>query len=232
MARQKTVLITGINRGFGIELCKQLSKKNYAIFGICKHMENNDELIKLTKRFPYIKLFYTDITKLDSLELIADELSQQPIDIIINNPRIIGNKAATIHDITDEEFLEAFKTNTLAPLHICRTFYKSIMAGIDKKFICISSNKASNTNTQFGGFYSYRASKAAMNALMRSMAFDLHKDGIKVLILAPGVIKTTIVASEAITEETSVTGMIEVIENFTGTEIAPFVNYKGLTVPW
>ena len=233
MPKQKTVLITGVSRGIGLEFCQQLSKNNYVVIGLCRDINNADKLLALTKRFPYMKLFNADVTDPLSLEVIEDELGKKPIDIIINNAAILGNKNATLATITDEEMYSSFKTNTLAPLNIVKTFYASLLAGTDKKVVNISTCMASPASNSEGGYYSYRTSKAALNALMKSLAIDLQKDGIKVLQLHPGWVKTDMGTDAApLTAAESVTGMIQVIEHFSGEQIAAFLDYQGKPVTW
>ena len=233
MDKQKTVFITGTNRGLGLEFTKQFSKKNYLVFGCCRNLQNATELRKLTKRFPYIKLFQADITNSLDLEAIADELGNQHIDILINNAGVSGDHNENLENLTEESLLSVFKTNTIAPFNVIKFLYKNILAGQEKKIVNISSSMASISKNTTGGSYSYRSSKASLNALMKTLAIDLQKVDIKVLLLHPGWVKTDMGTDQAqLTPEQSVEGMLQIIENFTENEPAPFLNYKGETLPW
>jgi NAD(P)-dependent dehydrogenase (short-subunit alcohol dehydrogenase family) len=233
MVKQKTVFITGSNRGLGLEFTKQLSKKNYAVFGCCRNIQSATDLMKLTKRFPYIKIFQGDINNNLDLEAIAEEIGQQPIDILINNAGISGNNNETLESLSEDNFLEVFKTNTIAPLRVIKCLYKNILAGQEKKIVNISSGMGSISQNTSGGFYTYRSSKAALNALIKALAIDLQKEGIKMLLLHPGWVKTDMGTNQApLTPEQSIEGMLQVIESYIGNEPAPFLNYKGETIPW
>ncbi len=233
LIKQRTILITGVNRGLGLEFIKQYSKNNYQVFGCCRNLKAATELLSLTKRFPYMKLFQADVTNQLDLEAIAEELGETPIDILINNAGTYGNNNETIETFTEESMQATFKTNTLAPLTLIKFLLKNILSGQEKKIVNISSNMASISNNTTGGAYAYRASKAALNAVMKSIAIDLQKVGIKILLMHPGWIKTDIGTDEGIlTQQESVESMIKIINSYAGKEIAPFLDCNGKIIPW
>ena len=110
----RTIFITGANRGLGLEFTKQYSANNYKVFGCCRDLENATELMHLMKRFPYMKIFQGNISNQLELEAIAEELEQQPIDIIINNAGVFGNHQNTLEEILMVELIETFKINAVA----------------------------------------------------------------------------------------------------------------------
>ncbi len=233
LIKQRTILITGVNRGLGLEFIKQYSKNNYQVFGCCRNLKAATELLSLTKRFPYMKLFQADVTNQLDLEAIAEELGETPIDILINNAGTYGNNNETIETFTEESMQATFKTNTLAPLTLIKFLLKNILSGQEKKIVNISSNMASISNNTTGGAYAYRASKAALNAVMKSIAIDLQKVGIKILLMHPGWIKTDMGTDEGIlTQQESVESMIKIINSYAGKEIAPFLDCNGKIIPW
>lgn len=229
----KSVLITGANSGIGLEFTIQYLKADYQVFCCCLDLDDCEELKKMTKRYPYLKLYQTDVTNPQHLEALEGELEGIPIDILINNAGTFGLHDEFLSDLSTDNLLDVYRTNTIAPLKMIESLIPSLCRGTEKKVVTITSYMASISQNVAGGAYAYRGSKAALNAVMRSAAIDLEELGIKVLLLHPGWVKTKMGTHEAtLTPEESVGGMMEVIEAYDGSQLAPFLNYQGKTIPW
>lgn len=235
MQEPKGLLITGANKGLGLEFVQQYSAKKYQVYCCCRDLKRCDALLKIARRFPYVKVFQVDVTNADQLAGLADELKDKPIDIILNNAGIYGPRDEYIgaNPIEVSSMLEVFNTNAVAPLKITEAFIANLCLGKDRKVVAISSEMGSIAGNRSGGSPAYRASKAALNAIMKTMSIDLGELGLKVLMLHPGWVKTDMGTDAApLSPEESVTGMIEVIEKFDGSKNGQFLDYKGEEIPW
>lgn len=235
MQEPKALLITGANKGLGLEFVRQFSEKKYQVYCCCRDLHKCGALLQLARRFPYIKVFQVDVTNTEQIEALADELKDKPLDVLINNAGIFGVRDEHIggDPIDVNSMLEVFKTNAIAPVKITEALLPNLCLGKDKKIVAISSSMGSLNNISTGGDPAYRASKAALNALMKTMSFDLRELGLQVLLLHPGWVKTDMGTNAApLSPAESITGMIKVIESFSGNSEAMFLNYKGEPVPW
>jgi len=236
MQEPKGLLITGANKGLGLEFVQQYSVKKYQVYCCCRDLKRCDALLKIARRFPFVKVFQVDVTNEEQLAGLADELKDKPIDIIINNAGIYGPRDAHIgaEPISAASMLEVFNTNAVAPLKVTEAFIPNLCLGKDRKVVAISSEMGSISGNSSGGSPAYRASKAALNAIMKTMALDLGGElGIKVLMLHPGWVKTDMGTDAApLSPEESVSGMITVIDNFDGSKNGQFLSYKGEELPW
>lgn len=235
MQEPKSLLITGANRGIGLEFVQQYSEKNYQVYCCCRDLKHCDALLKIARRFPYVKVYQVDITNTDQLAGIADELKDKPIDILINNAGIYGAADEYIgaNPIDAAGMLAAYNTNALAPLKVTEAFIPNLCQGKDKKIVAISSEMGSISQNKTGGSPAYRASKAALNAIMKTMSIDLNELGLKVLVLHPGWVKTDMGTDAApLTAAESVAGMMAVIAQFDGSKNGQFLTYKGEELQW
>lgn len=236
MQEPKTLLITGANRGLGLEFVSQFSQKNYQVYCCCRDMKTCDQLLTIARRYPYVKVYQVDVTNEDQLSGLADELKNKPIDILLNNAGIYGPAGENIgaEPIDKEGMINTFLTNALAPLKISEAFIPNLCMGKDRKVVSVSSKMGSISCNTSGGSPAYRSSKAALNAIMRTMAVDLQDLGLKVLLLHPGWVKTDMGTDNApLSTEESISGMIKVIENYTGENLDEmFMDYTGEKIPW
>jgi NAD(P)-dependent dehydrogenase (short-subunit alcohol dehydrogenase family) len=242
MQEPKTVLITGANRGLGFEFVQQLSAKKYQIYCCCRDLSKCSELMILGKRFPYIKIFQVDITEVDAVAALVDELKQKPIDILIHNAGIYtkqqtasGQEVEYIGaaEISLSALQQSLATNAIAPLKLTEALIPNLCLGKDKKVVAISSIMGSIANNDSGGSVAYRMSKAALNAAMHTLALDCKELGLSVLLLHPGWVKTQMGTEAApLTPAESVSGMLQVIERCSLADSGKFLDYQGEPVLW
>ena len=224
-----TVLITGANRGIGLEFAHQYAAAGYRVHAACRAPGSADALASLGER---VTLHALDVTDHAGIEALAAGLENEAIDILINNAGIYG-EGQEFGEIDYAAWLEVMRVNTLAPLKMAECFLPHLEAGKMKMIASLTSRMGSIAENDAGGVYIYRASKAALNAAARSLALDLAPRGITVIVFHPGWVKTDMGGPRALIDaETSVAGMRAVIEGAGPKDSGRFFNYDGAEVPW
>ena len=224
-----TVLITGANRGIGLEFARQYAEAGYRVHAACRAPGSADALASLGER---VTLHALDVTDHAGIEALAAGLENEAIDIVINNAGIYG-KAQEFGKIDYASWQEVMRVNTLAPLKMAECFLPHLEAGKMKTIASLTSRMGSIADNSAGGVYIYRSSKAALNAAARSLALDLAPRGITVIVFHPGWVKTDMGGPGALIDaETSVAGMRAVIEGAGPKDSGRFFAYDGAEVPW
>lgn len=235
---KSTVFITGANRGIGIEFAKQYLRDGYKVLATYRDAGTAAELKRLKGD---IKRFCLDITNIEEVQKVKEEIKDEPIDILINNAAIHGpaDKSATFGQIDIDSWLEVMKTNVFYTTKLTEILFDLIKKGKQKKIVFISSRAGSISERGnlphhlHGGSYIYRSSKAALNSAAQSLAFDYTNQGINVIVLHPGWVKTRMAGDEAdISVEKSVKGMKEKIDSFKPYMNRTFYNYDGKVIAW
>ena len=234
-AISKTVLITGANRGLGLELVKQYLEDDWSVLATSRSPHNDEELKKLTPTYSSLEIKKLDVTNDMDLENLASELSNLPIDLIINNAGVLGDpEMQRMGSFNFDSALDIFNTNALGPLRVAQAFYNNLKAGDEKKLINISSIVGSIELTS-GNIYFYRASKAALNMMMHNLAREAKKDKIIIGLIHPGVLDTDMTAPFSIDKipvQHSVQGIKKIIDSFDLEMSGSFLNHKGARLPW
>ena len=224
-----TVLITGANRGIGLEFARQYAEAGYRVHAACRAPGSADALAALGERVTPHAL---DVTDHAGIEALAAGLKNEAIDILINNAGIYG-EAQDFGKIDYAVWERVMRVNTLAPLKMAECFLPHLEAGKMKMIASITSRMGSIAENDSGGVYIYRASKAALNAAARSLAVDLAPRAITVIVFHPGWVKTDMGGAGALIDaETSVAGMRAVIEGAGPKDSGRFFAYDGAEVPW
>lgn len=228
-----TILITGSNRGIGLELVKQYAEQNWQVHACCRKPEKASELNKLAQQFDNITLHQLDVTNQQQLESLAESLINTPIDILFNNAGIYGQSDAYFGNTHTHEWLDCFHINTIAPIKVCEAFVEHVANSELKTIAAMSSKMGSMADNGSGGSYVYRSSKAALNAAMLSTAIDLKPKKIKVAILHPGWVKTDMGGPNAeITTQSSVTQLQKILSTLTLDTSGSFFEIDGSKIPW
>jgi NAD(P)-dependent dehydrogenase (short-subunit alcohol dehydrogenase family) len=219
----KTAVITGANRGIGLALAQQLHEKGWDIIAICRSESEEIENIA-SMVFSGI-----DVTDLGQLQQVKSMIGEQQIDLLINNAGLLGDDV--LGEIDYDSMREQFEINTLAPLMVTETFLSNLVEG--SKVANITSRMGSIADNDSGGRYGYRASKAAFNAVGKSLAEDLKIRGIAVAQLHPGWVQTRMVNFNGlISTEESAAGLIERIEALDLSNTGGFWHSNGEQLPW
>lgn len=231
----KTMLITGANRGIGLEFCKQYAAAGWRVIACCRTPGKADALNELAKQYPVqIEVHALDVTDHAQIEQLSRTLSGEAIDLFINNAGIYPSSDMKGFGHTDyAEWMEAFNINAMAPLKMVEAFIEQIARSQLKRIITITSQMGSVDDNSSGGSYLYRSSKAAANMVAKSLAVDLKGRGITSVAFNPGWVLTDMGGPNAmITVEQSVSDLRKVIDGLTLADTGKFIGNDGVVIPW
>ena len=222
------ILIIGANRGLGLEFAKQYSNENHNVFATTRSKNDSKEL-NLIKN---IKVFELDLNSDESLDNFVQDISSQKIDILIHNAGIFRDEQLK-EDLDINAWMNEMRINAVVPIILARKLKSNIQMSSDKKIIFISSQMGSIDDNYSGRFYFYRSSKSALNSAAKSLSIDWKEDGISILILHPGWVKTDMGGINAKLEiPDSISQMIRVIRDLNLDNSGSFVNYAGKKLEW
>lgn len=242
-ANAATVLITGSNRGIGLEFARQYAELGWDVIATSRTPADDDDLQALAKEHDNLRIEALDVSDHDQIDALAAKLEGTSIDVLLNNAGILGGgrDVQTIGNIDFESMEQVYKTNAIGPMKMAEAFLEHVAASEQKKIAVITSGTASLTNVQASPFYQalylYRMSKTAINMGYRALAVELAPRGISVGILAPGVVETRLLqqagyGGRGMTTEESVKGVIRNIKNLGPDTSGQYIIYTGDTVPW
>ena len=220
----KTYLITGTNRGIGLEYCRQLQAQGHNVIAVCR--SPSEELSSLGVQIePDI-----DLTSDKAVQDLVARLDGKQIDVLINNAGII--ERITLDNLDFESIRRQFEVNAIAPLRLTSALLPNLTSG--SKVILMTSRMGSIGDNTSGGSYGYRMSKVALSMAGKSLAQDLKSRGIAVAILHPGLVKTrmTNFTDSGITTETAVKGLLARIEELNLDNTGTFWHSNGEILPW
>lgn len=222
-----TVLITGTNRGIGLEFTRQYAEAGWRVYACCRDPHTATALQSLADQYPNLSIHALDVGDLSQITQLSKQLEAVPIDILINNAGIYPESTDT------QTWLNAFKINTIAAFEMVKSFTPNLRKGQLRKIATLSSKMGSIDDNGSGGSYGYRTSKAAANMMMKSLSIDLAPEGIAVVTLHPGWVLTDMGGPNAlINTQTSVSGMRRVIDKLSLTNSGQFIAYDGQQIPW
>jgi NAD(P)-dependent dehydrogenase (short-subunit alcohol dehydrogenase family) len=228
-----TLLITGANRGIGLELTKRFAADGWTVIATCREPQSATAL----KAIAGVTVEALDVTDYAAVDKLAQTYHGTAIDLLLNNAGIYGNRDGALSVSDFDIYLEVLRVNSVAPMKMALAFLPHLQAaqsrsGGGAKIATISSRMGSISETR-GGSYAYRASKAAINAGMRNLALDLKSSGISCITLHPGWVKTDMGGAGAdIDVATSAAGLKTVIDGLTLRDTGKFYNYDGGEIPW
>ena len=230
----KTILITGTNRGIGLEFVKQYLGEGCQVIACCRNPGKAEELQSLKGAYPdTLDIYRLDISNFEMIEELSNTLKNIPIDILINNAGVYGGNNNSFQNIDYQDWSSTFKVNCMSALKISECFIENINSGSERKMIFLSSQMGSIDDNGSGGCYIYRSTKASLNAVVKSLSVDLRYRNISTLILHPGWVLTDMGGPNAqITAEVSVAGMRKVIKDLSMKNSGSFLDYEGLPILW
>lgn len=225
------LFITGANRGIGLEMVKQFAQSNWQISACCRNPETATELSALAQANADIKLYALDVTDYQAVANLASQLKDTSFDLLINNAGIYGPKGSSLDNLDLEAWRQVFETNTIAPLKLIQAFTPHVAASQGKRIAVLSSKMGSISDNQSGSAYIYRSSKTALNQVIKSLSIDLSPQGIQVIALHPGWVRTEMGGPNGLIDTTeSVTGLKNVMTSEIKT--GHFYNYDGSEIAW
>jgi NAD(P)-dependent dehydrogenase (short-subunit alcohol dehydrogenase family) len=231
----KTTLITGANRGIGLEFVRQYAADGWRVLACRRLPEKSTALNKLAAQSPeLIKIHALDVADPAQIDQLGQALATESIDLLLNNAGIYPDSDKNDFGHTDyAEWMQAFRINTMAPLKMAETFAPHIARSKQKTIVTITSKMGSISDNSSGGSYLYRSSKAAVNMVIKSLAIDLKPNGITAVVFHPGWVKTDMGGPSAmISAEKSVSGIRNMIAKLTLADSGKFFAYDGAEIPW
>ena len=218
-----TVVITGANRGMGLEFVKQYLAKGEKVIALCRN--TSDELSQTSAKV----IDKVDVGSPECLEKILPVLSDLKIDLLINNAGVLANETLEHMSVTTLEY--QFRVNAIGPLMVTQMLRKQLVKGA--KVALITSRMGSVTDNTSGGRYGYRMSKAALNIAGVSLAHDLKEQEVAVALLHPGYVQTEMVNNSGdISAAVAVERLRRRIEELNLENTGTFWHSNGEVLPW
>lgn len=222
-----TVLITGANRGLGLEFARQYSQDGWSVIGTARKPGEANEL-KATGA----QVLQLDVLDQDSVDMMAGLLDGKPIDLLINNAGIFPRESAILK-VDLDDYSRTLAVNTIGPVRVTQALLDNLRRGHRKQIVNMSSALGSIGDNSRGGFYGYRESKAALNMFTRTLAAELGPDGFICLAIHPGWVATDMGGPNApLTPERSVSAMKAVIDGLQAEDNGRYRAYTGEEVAW
>jgi NAD(P)-dependent dehydrogenase (short-subunit alcohol dehydrogenase family) len=231
----QTVLITGANRGLGLEFCRQYAADNWGVIAACRTPSAATELSALALKYSNLQIEKLDVADFAQINALSKRLANESIDVLLNNAGVYGDKPDHGFGRLDYQAWSAtLAVNTMAPVKMAEAFLPQLERSDKKLIVTVSSLMGSMTDNTSGGSLLYRSSKAGVNAVMKSLSIDLRPRSIGVLILHPGWVRTDMGGKNALIDvEESIAGMRRQIETFKLDQSGSFVRYDdGYLMPW
>lgn len=232
-AKMATILITGTNRGIGLEFTKQFLQRGDRVIATCRDLDAADALRELQDKFDGLQLMQLDVASTDSMREFVQKLDGTAVDVFINNAGVYGPANLKFGEIDGQVWASVLQVNSIAPLILSQMLMPNLRAGKDKNMVYLTSKMGSIADNSGGGSYIYRSSKTALNSAVKSLAIDLASEGFIAAVLHPGWVQTDMGGPNALIDtKTSVAGMMKVIEGLSSERSGNFYNYDGSVIPW
>ena len=226
-----TVLVTGANRGLGLEFVRQYAGRGAEVIATCRDPAAAAELQVLAREGP-VAVHPLDVNDAAGCARVVTALKGRPIDVFICNAGI-NSKPVDIAGVDEAALVAAMRTNVMAPMRLVALLADQVAASAERRMVFLGSRMGSMGANDRGGGYVYRASKAALHAVVRSLSIDLAPRGIICVLLHPGAAKTAMAGARGTVEVAdSVRGMLAVIDGAGSAESGRFFNYTGEEIPW
>jgi len=226
-------LITGANRGIGLEFVRQLAERGDDVEATARVPRSARELQALAQAHSgRVRVHACDVASNGSVVALGHALSGTPIDVLVNNAGVMGTEDP-LGSFKFEEFLETLNVNALGAVRVTQALLPNLRAGQGRRLIHITSGLGSIGDNRSGGYLDYRMSKAALNMLAVTLARDLGPEGFISIALQPGWVQTDMGGPGARTPvEDSVGGMLKVIDGLGPSDNGRFLGWSGSEMPW
>lgn len=216
-------IITGANRGIGLELCRALNERGYAVTALCRKPGAELDALPVDVHAGF------DVTDDDAVTAFAGTVAPDSIDLLINNAGIL--QSTSLENLDFDSMRRQFEVNALGPLRVTHALIPALRRGA--RVALITSRMGSIADNDSGGSYGYRMSKAALNIAGVSLAKDLEPKGISVAILHPGYVKTEMTGNSGLIEAPeAASGLLERIDGLTPENSGSFWHSNGDSLPW
>ena len=223
-----TLLITGANRGLGLEFARQYAAEGWTVIAGCRRPDEAADLRALQG----VEVHAVDVAEATEVASFRAAVGERPLDLVIANAGVYGGDAqGKLADIDFAAWANTLAVNTLGPLRIAAAFADNLAAA-KGKLVGLTSQLGSIAESS-GGLYAYRSSKAGLNAAFRSAAIELKPRGVTAMVMHPGWVQTDMGGSAApVTPEASIRGMRAVIAALSLEDAGTFRAFDGRVIPW
>jgi len=245
----KNVLITGCNRGIGLELVKhylKLASPPTNLLATFRDEKSSEELLKMAEENANLHALKFDIVKRDTFAAFASQVSDivkdQGLNLVIQNSGYLADNRE-LDNITPEDMIYSYEVNCVGPLFLTRELLPLLKAAVSKDkplftvdnaaCVLMSTAVASIAENSGGKIYPYRCSKTGLNMAMKSLSVDLKDTGILIMAMHPGWVKTRMGGPNALIDtETCVSTMIETLQGLTEKDHGTLLRYNNTSIPW
>jgi len=237
-----TVLITGANRGIGLELARNYANQDWNVYATARRPEAAEDLKAIAAKHPKLKIEQLDVLDHDMIDSLAAKLDNQPIDVLLNNAAILGEPNDQKFGARDYALLQRIlATNVTGPMKMAEAFVEHVGRSEQKKIVAITSAQGSIGSLRSSSIVFYNLSKSALNMGMRSNSFELKARGITVALISPGAVDTAMmqlaleragVSFRLLTPADSAAMVIDVISKYGLDRTGTFLSHEGKEIPW
>lgn len=237
-----TALITGANRGLGLEFVRRLSLMGWRVLATCRSPDQAEALRRLAiESRQAVEVHALDTGDRKSIGALSAAVGDQAIDLLVCNAGvsqlkqalITGTAGQRIQDADDALWFEGYRTNAIGPLRVAAAFADRVVASKRRLMAFISTRMSVAGQNNSGAYYMYRSSKAALNVIVKNLSIELAPRGVTCIALHPGWVRTDMGGKNAdVSPEESVTGMLKILLDPKLPKKAQFLDYRGETVPW
>ena len=230
----RSVLVTGANRGLGLEFVRQYAQAGWKTYAACRSPKSAKELKALQDQHAgRITILSLDVTDAASVRTAAEKLRGEPIDLLLNNAGVGSPPAQKIGSLDYAAWSQLLDANVLGPARVVETFVDNVAKGRDKRIVTLTSRMGSIADNSSGGSYAYRSSKAGVNAVMKSFSIDLAPRGITCVVVHPGWVRTDMGgAGGKLAPAESVKSLRALIDGLSPMDSGKFFNVDGEVLPW
>lgn len=230
----KNILITGANRGLGLGHTQAFVTRGIHVIAAVRKPDEAIELMQLAAAYPgRVTVLAYDAAKPEAPAALKAALGETPIDFLLANAGVMGGKQQSFGNVDGEDVLELVRINSLAPLKLVETLAANV-ARSERKLIALqSSMMGSIADNHSSGYFGYRVSKVALNMIAKGLSIDLRGQGISVVALHPGWVKTRMGGQNApVSVAQSVAGQQQLFDRLGIHDSGRFFNYDGSEIAW
>ena len=230
-----SILITGSNRGLGLGWVIQYAKIDWRVYATCRLPEQAEKLQQLAGAHSNISIHRLDVTRPEEISQMVNELDGDAIDLLVNNAGVYYEQwgKGPLNHINYDNWLKTLAVNTLGVMRVSEALIDNVARSHKRLIVAISSHMGSITEIATPNDYTYRSSKAALNATMKGLSIEVAERGVGVVMLHPGWVRTRMGGATApLSIMESVKGMHKLLEQFQPDQSGHFYRFDGSEILW
>ncbi len=231
----QSILVTGSNRGLGLEWVRQYADLGWRVFATCRFPEQADALQQHAEHYSNLTVHRLDVTNATHVQQLSTEIGPHPLDILVNNAGVYFERWGkdTLGGIDYTAWLETYQVNVLGAMRLTEALRNSLVRGDKRLVVMTTSHMGSIADIAGPNDYAYRSSKAALNAVVKGLSYELAPLGIGILLVHPGWVRTRMGGTTGrFTVNESVNNMRKLVDNFNIRNSGHFYRYDGVIIPW